>query len=414
MRSRAEKAGGGTDSALESRPRAARGRPLVDGPSHAGSRAVGRRATAGRRGGGRRRRPARDGRGHRVRRTDRGPHRRSPARDCGRRGRPHRCERRRSRWRRERRDRALNLADRDERVRLSPDLLSRLDRDQLQRLRVARVRMSWEDRRTTPHPAELTLIANGAGSVRERRAPSPFDPSRGALESPSPSARGASFGVTPMNAEVADAFSKSGGESHGSIEGSPGLGRCSTGASAAITAPRLAWVPRDPPWSRGPCRSRRPSAPSRRTTSTRSKRWRPRCVRSSTRAPPGGSPATARVGAGAEARPRPGRSTAARRPRRSGWGRGASSTTGPAIRVSSHAFAASTPRSTRFGRTHFRGALLDLRAGDGHPRLHHLRGRPCPCLVAPGASERRRRVRPKLRGRHPPRGFLPPIPPSWA
>ncbi|MDP9149783.1 MAG: hypothetical protein M3O36_07595, partial [Myxococcota bacterium] len=38
---------------------------------------------------------------------------------------------------------ALNLADRDDGARLSPDLLSRLDRDQLQRLRVARVRQSW-------------------------------------------------------------------------------------------------------------------------------------------------------------------------------------------------------------------------------------------------------------------------------
>jgi TonB family protein len=122
------------------------------------------------------------------------------------------------------RERALNLADRDERSRLSPDPLSRLDRDQLQRLRVARIRMSWEDRRATPHPAELTLIANGAGSVRERRSVSTSEPSRGALESPSPSARGASLGVAPDPGEVLEAFRPAGGATHGSREGAPGLG----------------------------------------------------------------------------------------------------------------------------------------------------------------------------------------------
>src|SRR5258708_8416111 len=81
---------------------------------------------------------------------------------------------------------ALNLADGDERMRLSPDLLSRLDRDQLQRLRVARSRASWEDRRSTTHPGELTLVTSGAGGVRERRPPPPWAPSPGALDSPPP------------------------------------------------------------------------------------------------------------------------------------------------------------------------------------------------------------------------------------
>src|SRR5258708_17826619 len=44
---------------------------------------------------------------------------------------------------------AMNLAATDERIRLSPDLLNRLDRDQGQRLRGARVRVSWGDRRST-------------------------------------------------------------------------------------------------------------------------------------------------------------------------------------------------------------------------------------------------------------------------
>ena len=122
------------------------------------------------------------------------------------------------------RDRALNLADRDERARLSPDSLSRLDRDQLQRLRVARVRMSWEDRRSTLHPAELTLIANGPGSVRERRPTSSLDPSRGALESPQASARGSLLGSPLPTSEGLDAFRPVGGPTRGSLAGSPGLG----------------------------------------------------------------------------------------------------------------------------------------------------------------------------------------------
>ncbi len=92
------------------------------------------------------------------------------------------------------RDRALNLADEDERMRVSPDLLDRLDRDQLQRLSVGRVRASWEDRRSTTHPAELTFVATGTGTVLERRPTALLSPSRGALESPSSSLRGAAPG----------------------------------------------------------------------------------------------------------------------------------------------------------------------------------------------------------------------------
>jgi len=122
------------------------------------------------------------------------------------------------------RDRALNFADRDERARQSPDLLSRLDRDQLQRLRVARVRMSWEDRRSTLHPAELTLIANGPGSVRERRPNSMSDPSRGALESPQASARGSLLGSPSPTSDGLDAFRPVGGSTRGAFAGAPGVG----------------------------------------------------------------------------------------------------------------------------------------------------------------------------------------------
>ncbi len=116
---------------------------------------------------------------------------------------------------------AQNLADTDERMRLSPELLSRLDRDQLQRLRVARARMSWEDRRATTHPAELTLVVSGPGLIRERRTASTTEPSRGAFASPSANVRGAALGFMPSN----DPGDRSlGGEQVGGADAFPGRG----------------------------------------------------------------------------------------------------------------------------------------------------------------------------------------------
>jgi TonB family protein len=118
---------------------------------------------------------------------------------------------------------ALNLADRDDRMRLSPDPVSRLDRDQLQRLRVARVRQSWEDERATTHPTELTLVVTGTGSLLERRAPSPSEPSRGALQSPAARLRGAAIGAPPSG-ELDPGDPRRGGAELGSLRGAPGEG----------------------------------------------------------------------------------------------------------------------------------------------------------------------------------------------
>ena len=93
---------------------------------------------------------------------------------------------------------ALNLADADERMRLSPDPIDRLDRDQLQRLRAARVRASWEDRRSTTHPAELTLVVTGTGTVLERREKSALDPEpRSARVARRPACAGPCWGRRP-------------------------------------------------------------------------------------------------------------------------------------------------------------------------------------------------------------------------
>ena len=82
--------------------------------------------------------------------------------------------------------RAVNLAAIDDALQLSPDLTSRLDRDQHQRMKTAKMRTAREDRRSTTYPMEATFLATGEGEHEERRPSAAFDPSRGSLRSPRP------------------------------------------------------------------------------------------------------------------------------------------------------------------------------------------------------------------------------------
>lgn len=82
--------------------------------------------------------------------------------------------------------RATNLAAYAEDLSFNTDLLSRLDRDQVQRLRTARRRTTHEDRRATTHPMELTFLASGNAERPERRPNAATDPSRGSLASALP------------------------------------------------------------------------------------------------------------------------------------------------------------------------------------------------------------------------------------
>jgi TonB family protein len=118
---------------------------------------------------------------------------------------------------------AIHLSDRDERMRLATELLSRLDRDQAQRVRSSSARASWEDRRATTHPAELTFIASGNGERAERRTVAAFDPSRGALLSRPPSVQGGAVG-TPDPAGEDASRSALGGLHPGTLDAAPGRG----------------------------------------------------------------------------------------------------------------------------------------------------------------------------------------------
>jgi hypothetical protein len=117
---------------------------------------------------------------------------------------------------------AVHLSDTAEDARFSPDLLSHLDRNQQQRLRTARDRASWEDRRSTTHPMELTFLASGHGDLAERRVPSESNPSRGALSAQRASVAGGALG-TPSDSRGEDG-PPAGAARVGTRDESPGVG----------------------------------------------------------------------------------------------------------------------------------------------------------------------------------------------
>jgi len=66
---------------------------------------------------------------------------------------------------------ATNLDSHIDPISLETDTLTHLDRSQVQRLRTASARRSWDDHRATPTPMQLTFLATGKGRLPERRAP---------------------------------------------------------------------------------------------------------------------------------------------------------------------------------------------------------------------------------------------------
>jgi TonB family protein len=118
--------------------------------------------------------------------------------------------------------RATNLAAMNDQMKLDTDPLSRLDRDQVQRLKTAKYRTTHDDRRATTHPMELTFLATGKGEQSERRPDSPSDPSRGSMNSSAPSVMGGHIGSSAT--EDDGPGSSPGATQAGQLFGSPGLG----------------------------------------------------------------------------------------------------------------------------------------------------------------------------------------------
>jgi TonB family protein len=65
---------------------------------------------------------------------------------------------------------ATNLDSHIDPISLETDAPTHVDQSQVQRLRTASARRSWEDHRSTPTPMQLTFLATGKGKVPERRA----------------------------------------------------------------------------------------------------------------------------------------------------------------------------------------------------------------------------------------------------
>src|SRR6478609_3632050 len=65
---------------------------------------------------------------------------------------------------------ATNLDSHIDPISLETDAPTHLDRSQVQRLRTANARRSWDDHRATPTPMQLTFLATGKGRLAERRA----------------------------------------------------------------------------------------------------------------------------------------------------------------------------------------------------------------------------------------------------
>ena len=121
--------------------------------------------------------------------------------------------------------RATHLSDRDERLHFTTDSISHYDRDQLQRIRSNARRATWEDRRMTTHPMELTFLSSGHGDYAQRRALAKSDPSRGALRSEDAAKLGGALGT--RRDDLGDSYQARrdvGDDQEGTTLSSPGTG----------------------------------------------------------------------------------------------------------------------------------------------------------------------------------------------
>ena len=132
--------------------------------------------------------------GDRAVRTERVPEEPKPLRGSNARAVPRPDMTTQGRGSRTRGERATNLSSSIDPLTLQRDTPNHLEQSQVQRLRTARRRQSWDDRRATPHPMELDFVASGKGALALRRPISSVDPSAGAISPNQPHTVGATLG----------------------------------------------------------------------------------------------------------------------------------------------------------------------------------------------------------------------------
>jgi len=91
--------------------------------------------------------------------------------------------------------RATNLQSRVAPLTLERDPTNHLTRSELSRLRSARQRRTWDDRRATPQPMELDFVASGRGRQAARRPLALASPNQGTVNGALPTLAGASPGA---------------------------------------------------------------------------------------------------------------------------------------------------------------------------------------------------------------------------
>ena len=124
-------------------------------------------------------------------------------------------------------DPAVNLADRDDGMFLSPEVASRYDRNQIQRVRASKRRASREDWRASREPMELTFLVEaprGRARTPERRRYADRDPSAGARAGGAPQRVGGAYGAAPSPPGVGESARPSGGPIEGADRASAGMG----------------------------------------------------------------------------------------------------------------------------------------------------------------------------------------------
>jgi TonB family protein len=123
---------------------------------------------------------------------------------------------------------AMNLADRDDDVLLSPEVMSRLDRNQIQRIRASKRRASREDWRASREPMELTFLAEGRKDLDptrpEHRRLGSADPSQGGRESGAVQHKGGALGAGENEPGAGERARQAGGPVEGGAHASAGRG----------------------------------------------------------------------------------------------------------------------------------------------------------------------------------------------
>ncbi|HET9932668.1 MAG TPA: hypothetical protein VFQ35_18320, partial [Polyangiaceae bacterium] len=155
-------------------------------------------------------------------RTERLPDQPKPLHETNARATPRPDMTAQGRGTRSRGERATNLSSSVDPLTLQRDTPNHLDQSQVQRLRTARRRQSWDDRRATPHPMELDFVASGRGRLALRRPVSDIPPSAGALSPHQPRAVGATPGAASGEGSDGAPGARAAGEAPQVSAGAPG------------------------------------------------------------------------------------------------------------------------------------------------------------------------------------------------